>query len=157
MKKLLFTAIAATATATVSYGQGDVFVDNTANTGVYSGAGGTALNPVYSAAVTQNGLIFTTDVAAQQGGGSALIGVDFSFALYAGATQAALQTAITAGTPLDSATGASTVGVNAVYGGVQDTGGFPFVVPGAAAGSTVYLDLVVWEGTTYTTDRKSVV
>jgi hypothetical protein len=150
MKQLLITAFAAAAAASV-YGQGILYVNNTGNTGVYGGAGGSASNPTYSAAVTQNGLIFTTDTTEQagnfpgQGGaaGSTLIGEDFSWALYGGTTSSGL-------TLLGSQTGSAIVGDNANWGQVADLADL-FTVAGSTTGSTVYLELYVWEGSTYST------
>jgi hypothetical protein len=152
MEKILLTAVSAAAVAAVSHGQGTIYIDNTINTGVYQGSGGTVANPVYSSAVTQNGLIFTLDPAEQEqnflGGraGSILMGDDFCWALYAGATAAATEVALFTGTPLASNTGAGITGDNATYGGVQDQTGDFYRVLGSMAGSTVYLDLQVWEG-----------
>jgi hypothetical protein len=146
MKKLLVTAIAATAAA-VTYGQGTIFINNYDNTGVFNGAGGSAANPVYSAAVTQNGLIFTTDATEQQGSGSTLIAQDFSWALYGGATDSS-----SALTLLASETGSGIAGDNTSVGYGQLFGAATAVsVPGTAASSTVYLELYVWEGSTFTT------
>ena len=150
MKKLAFTAIAATVAA-VTYGQGTIYVDNSANTGVYNGNGGSAANPTYSAAVTQNGLIFTTDTTAQAGtlggtSGSTLIGQDFSWALYGGTTDSS-----SALTLIATQTGSATSGDNASWGEIQDQTGAFYSVPGSTAGATVYLELYVWEGTSYTT------
>lgn len=155
MKKLFFTTIVAAATA-VSHGQGSIFVDNSGNTGVYDGAGGTVANPVYSPLVTANGLIFTTDPTEQEqnlGGraGSMLIGVDFSWAIYGGATEAAVLAAIQSGTPLASNTGSGIVGDNPQFGVVEGQPPVPILVPGSTAGGYVYLDLFVWEGSTYPT------
>jgi uncharacterized membrane protein len=148
MKQLLITALAATAAAAV-YGQGTIFVDNTANTGVYNGNGGTTANPVYSALVTQNGLIFTTDpteteAAVTKSGSSTLIGDDFSWALYGGSSASSLSL-------IASQTGSSISGDNYFYGEIQDQNGSSFQVPGVAVGATAYLELYVWEGNTYST------
>jgi hypothetical protein len=94
MKKLLLTAVVASAAA-ISYGQGTILINNLQNTGVYNGNGGTTANPVYSALVTQNGLILTTDPTETQAavsgkGSSALIGDDFSWALYGGSSASTL-------------------------------------------------------------------
>ena len=115
MKKLLLTAIAASAAA-VTYGQGTIFINNLDNTGVVGGNGGTVANPTYSAAVTSNGLIFTADTTSQAGNlggtaGSTLIGNDFSWALYGGATDSS-----SALTLLASATGSAITGDNANWG-----------------------------------------
>jgi hypothetical protein len=145
MKKLLLTAIAASVAA-VTYGQGTIFIYNVDNTGVYNGNGGSTANPVYSGSVTQNGLIFTTDSTEQAGGGSTLIGNDFSWALYGGAT------ATTATTLLASETGSAITGDNtsANYGNLY-YGANAVSVPGTTAAGTVYLELFVWEGSTFIT------
>lgn len=148
MKKLLLTAIAASAAA-VTYGQGTIFINNLDNTGVVGGNGGTVANPTYSAAVTSNGLIFTADTTSQAGNlggtaGSTLIGNDFSWALYGGATDSS-----SALTLLASATGSAITGDNANWG--QFLGESTQVaVTGTTASSTVYLELYVWEGNTFT-------
>jgi hypothetical protein len=149
MKKLLLTAIAASVAA-VTYGQGTIFIYNYDNTGVANGAGGTTANPTYSAAVTSNGLIFTTDTTAQAGtlggtAGSTLIGQDFSWALYGGATASSSALTLVA-----SETGSDTAGDNINWGQFQGLAQ-TYTVAGTTASSTVYLELYVWEGTTFTT------
>jgi hypothetical protein len=150
MKQLILTTLAVAAAAS-AFGQGEVLVNNTDNNGLYGGAGGSAANPSYSAAVTQNGLIFTTDTTEQagnftsQGGpvGSTLIGEDFSWALYGGTSSSSLSLLV-------SQTGTAIVGDNANWGNVADTADIASI-PGSTSGSTVYLELYVWEGSTYTT------
>jgi hypothetical protein len=148
MKQLLITALAVTAAAVTSYGQGTIFINNLSNTGIYNGNGGTVANPVYSALVTQNGLIFTTDAtetqAAVSGSGtSALMGDDFSWALYGGSSASSL-------TLLASETGSATTGDNEFWGQVYG-GANQVSVTGTTANSTVYLELYVWEGSTFST------
>jgi hypothetical protein len=149
MKKLLLTAIAASAAA-VTYGQGTIVVNNYDNTGVYNGNGGSTANPTFSSAVTQNGLIFTTDVSSQEGtlggtAGSTLLGADFSWALYGGATDSS-----SALTLITSETGSAITGDNINWGQLQ--GGANAVnITGTTASSTVYLELFVWEGNTFST------
>ncbi|MDR3434490.1 MAG: PEP-CTERM sorting domain-containing protein [Rouxiella aceris] len=147
MKQLLITALAVTAAAVTSYGQGTIFINNLNNTGVYNGNGGTVANPVFSSLVTQNGLIFTTDSteAYQFSGGSGLIADDFSWALYGGASANSL-------TLITSETGSQIAGDNSnVNYGDFTEGGDTFSVAGTTASSTVYLELYVWEGNTYST------
>ena len=145
MKPLMVIAFATTLTA-ASYGQGTIALNNYDNTGVYEGAGGSVTNPVYSANVTANGLIFTTDPTEQAGNlggeaGSMLIGDDFSWALYGGSSSYTL-------TLLASCTGSQIVGDNLNYGCFYEaTSGV--AVPGSVAEATVYLELYVWEGNTY--------
>lgn len=156
MKKTLIAAMVSASTA-IGQGQGTIYVDNLANTGIYNGAGGTVANPFYSDAVTQNGLIFTTDPAAQAGNipggpaGSMLIGVDFSWVLYGGATAYAAQMDIQSGIPLASETGSQITGDNPFWGQVQNQSYTLITVPGSTAGKTVYLDLQIWEGATFPT------
>ena len=101
---------------------------------------------MYSSGVTANGLIFTLDPVAQAqsfNGGptpSALIGEDFNWALYGGAT------AGTATTFIDGETGAQTANINLNWGMIDEQSGISFSVPGTTDGTTVYLDLYVWEG-----------
>jgi hypothetical protein len=141
MKKLVLAAIAATAAA-ATYGQGVIYINNLANTGVYNGNGGSTANPVYSAAVTQNGLIFTTDTTEQQGGGSTLLGQDFSWALYGGASASSLSL-------IASATTASEIsGDNYNYGQILGSS-VGATVASSTPGGTIYLDLYVWEGSSY--------
>jgi hypothetical protein len=126
-------------------------LNNLANTGVFGGAGGSIATPVFSTGVTQNGLIFTADPAAQEqnNGGTAgltLIGVDFSWALYGGATAATATD--TTGSLVASETGTAIVGDNANWG--QFAGPATAAsVAGTTASGTVYLDLYVWEGNTF--------
>lgn len=148
MKKLLLTAVVASVAA-VTYGQGTIFIYNYDNTGVSGGNGGTTANPTFSSAVTQNGLIFTTDTASQAGNlggtaGSTLIGDDFSWALYGGATASSSALTLVA-----SETGSAITGDNINWGqfeGLAQT----YTVAGTTASSTVYLELYVWEGNTFT-------
>jgi hypothetical protein len=156
MKKLLLASIATMVSLAISYGQGTILINNFQNSGVQGGNGGTVANPVYSSLVTANGLLFTTDPAAQeqnQGGtaGSTLMGEDFSWALYGGATAAEAAADVASGVPLDSKTGGSITGDNAVWGCVSDSSGATFFVPGITACATVYLDLQIWEGNTFST------
>jgi hypothetical protein len=116
---------------------------------VYNGSGGTVANPVFSTGVTQNGLIYTTDPAAMAGNlggpaGSALIGLDFSWALLGGATPDS------ATTLLASYTGTQINGDNFNWGQLEGPS-YQTSIPGTSVNATVYLDLLVWEGATYST------
>ena len=136
------------ATAVAGYGQGTIYIANIENTGVYDGNGGSVTNPVYSYAVSQNGLIFTADPTEQAGNlggpaGSQLIGDDFSWALYGGSS------AISVNTLIASEAGSQIKGDNVFWGELYG-GNSPVQVPGTLPNSTVYLELFVWEGDTYT-------
>src|SRR5215469_3260140 len=98
MKKLVISTLLASGMAVAAFGQATVFLDTQNNTGVFGGAGGTPFlystygDPVYSPAVTQNGLIFTTDPLAQAGylgfasTDSQMLGIDVNVTLWGGAT-----------------------------------------------------------------------
>jgi hypothetical protein len=133
------------------YAQGVIFIDSTANTGVQGVNGGTAFDgsstsPTYSALVTANGMIFTTDTAAQwqnNGGpsGSQLIGQDFNFALYYGTTSGNATTLVT------SLIGSGNItGDNVNWGQIQLPSAASQSLTGTTAGSPVFLDLQIWEG-----------
>jgi hypothetical protein len=145
MKKILAASGVVFALATISsFAQGTINVNNLSNTGVFNGNGGTTASPVYSALVTQNGLFFTTDptaTAAANGSVSqgALMGVDFNFAIYGGATAGTATTLIT------GLNGGAIAGDNFNYGQLQGPSG-TFQVSGTTASSTVYLNIFAWEG-----------
>jgi hypothetical protein len=148
MKKTTLLALAMAGFAVGSYGQGTIFINNLANTGVFGGNGGTVADPVYSALVTQNGLIFTTDPTEQEGStggtaGSTLIGDDFSWELLGGASASSLSA-------VASFTGGQIVGDNQNYGQFQGPSAGEDV-PGTTASSTVFLELLVWEGNSFST------
>lgn len=134
-----------------SHGAGTIFINNLHNTGVYNGAGGvpfTGNNPgtVYSSLVTSNGLIFTPDIYAQAGNlggpaGSQLIGLDFNFSLYGGATAGTVNTLILS---LVGTNGAA-AGDNVNWGQFS-AGGTSYNVPGTTGAGLGFLDLQVWEG-----------
>jgi hypothetical protein len=154
MNKKTIATIVATSLSLGVFAQGTILLDNTANTGVFGGNGGTAYNAnnnntgtVYSSAVTQNGLIFTTDATASGtavGGpaGSQLIGVDFNYTFLAGSSAGNVSTVIS------GTTGTPTAGINATYGGIQLPSGSPFTLTsaGIASGGTGFFELQVWEG-----------
>jgi len=159
MKKTIVTMLAASLSLGV-FAQGTIFVDNTANTGVFGGFGGTAFTgansgTVYSAGVTQNGLIFTLDTLAQaqnNGGpaGSQLMGVNFSYALFAGGTAGTVNTLVSTVTGSAINNGS---GVNATYGGIQNPSGSSIDLTSAGIGSTAtgFFRLQIWEGSTFST------
>jgi hypothetical protein len=154
MKKIVSTTFFGLACAMGVFAQGTILLDNTANTGVFGGFGGVAYDAannnggtVYSASVTKNGLIFTTDPAAAGtvvGGpaGSQLIGVDYNYAFFAGSSAGTVTTLIS------GTTGNPTSGINATYGGIQLPSGTPFTLTaaGIASGGTGFFLLQVWEG-----------
>jgi len=153
MKKLILSVSLVAGVSLITHAQGTIAANNLANTGSFNGQSfnpnsGTG-NPVYSSTVTSGGLIFTLDPAAQAGNngyGSAnsqMLGQDVSWALYGGATAGA------ATTLLASLTGSGITGDNANWGQITDGTGAAIGVPGTAAGATVYLDLYVWEGNTF--------
>jgi len=146
MKKIIFLAMSVAGLTASSFGQGTIFINNLNNTGVFGGNGGTTANPTYSSSVTQNGLIFTLDVASQAGtlggpAGSDLIGADFSWALLGGSSASSL-------TAIASFTGSQISGDNANWGQLQGPGQAASIA-GTTAGATVYLELEVWEGSAY--------
>ena len=137
------------------HGQGTIFVFNFQNTGVFNGSGGTPFvggtngDPVFSSGVTSNGLVFTLDPSAQAGhlgyhAGSQMMGLDFSFQLYGGPTPTQ------ATTLFYSLTGSAIAGDNANWGQFTGTNR-ALNVPGTTASTTVYLDLKMWEGSTFNT------
>ncbi|MGA2244232.1 MAG: hypothetical protein ABSH48_04450 [Verrucomicrobiota bacterium] len=145
MKKLRLIAIAATTVAAISHGQGTIVVNNLENTGFQPGGADPGFPPVYSASVTANGLVFTEDPAAQAGNlgdpaGGALMGLDFSWALYGGASPDASMTLLASAT-----TPAEIAGDNVNWGGLWGSANAVSVL-GSVPNSTVYLDLYVWEG-----------
>ena len=152
MKKLILTTLLVTGAALGASAQGTIFINNLKNTGVFGGNGGTPFNgtsgnPVYSSLVTSNGLIFTLDTTAQAGhlgytAGSQMIGTDFNFALYGGATSGGASNLILSLT----GTNAAAAGDNANWGELSGPGAQQNV-PGTTATSPVFLDLQVWEGT----------
>jgi hypothetical protein len=154
MKKItIIGALALTVASLSVYGQGTILVDNSANTGAFGGQSfnGTTGDPVYSATVTANGLIFTTDTADQAGhngyasADSTMMGADFSWALFGGATSG------TATTFIVGDTGGAITGDNVNWGDIQLQSGTGQNVSGTTAGNAVFLDLQVWEGSTFST------
>src|SRR5215469_5487468 len=150
MKKLIISTIVASGMAVAAFGQGTVFLDNQANTGVFGGAGGTPFNgtsgdPVYSSLVTKNGLIFTPDPSAQAGHlgytstDSQMLGIDVNVAVWGGAS------ATTATNLIASLTGSAITGDNANWGQLLISGS-QSAIPGSTAGATIYLDVQAWEG-----------
>jgi hypothetical protein len=157
MKKMtIIGAVLMTAVSLSVYGQGFVQIDNTANTGAFGGQSfnGTTGDPVYSASVTANGLIFTLDTAAQAGhngyasADSTMLGADVSWALYGGATAGTVTSLIASDTGSQINTPSDD---NVNWGQIAYQTGLGQPVPGTAAGATVFLDLQVWEGSTYST------
>jgi hypothetical protein len=151
MKTFMVTLLVVAAAGVPGHGQGTIYINNTSNTGVYDGAGGTTANPVYSYLVKMNGLIFTWDPAEQAGNlggpaGSQLMGDDFSWALYGGST------AVSVNTLIASETGSQIVGDNQyVWWGQFEGNPNEVSIPGTQADSTVYLELYAWEGDTFPT------
>lgn len=153
MKKTILSAIIIAGLTASVYGQGTVLANNQNNTGTYNGNGGQAFNPgtevgspTYSSLVTSNGLFFTLDTAAQAGhngytAGSQMMGADFSFALFGGAT------ALTATNPVTSLTGGAIAGDNGNWGQLIVSGSQ--TVPNTSAASLLYLNIFVWEGSTF--------
>jgi len=137
--------------------QAVIQADNENNTGLFGGAGGVAGNEAYSTLVTQNGLIFTTDPAAQfgtagNGGpvGNQKLGVDSSFVLVGGTTAASVAS-ITGGNTVLSWTGANVPGDNSNWGVLRGNVGVGNAVPGTTLAGTYFFNLFVWEGNTFQT------
>jgi hypothetical protein len=158
MKTMLTTIGVALSFSVGAYAQGVVKADNTANTGVYGGFGGTAFDgsstsPTYDALVTQNGLIFTSDTAAQWGNnsgpaGSQLLGVDSSFVLVGGTSSASVASIVTGagGNIVLSVTGNAITGDNVNWGQLQANAGIGNLVPGVTVSGPAFFNLFVWEG-----------
>jgi len=153
--KSIIVAGAAVALAASSYGQGTVYLNNGQNTGVLNGNGGVAFTgdnsgTVFSSLVTSNGLVFTTDTSEQAGNlggptGSALIGENFSFAIYGSLTSGGTFSL------LDSVTGSAInngSGTNPNWGELADPSGASYGV-GSGTPTVVYLEVYAWEGSTY--------
>jgi len=139
------------------FAQASILADNTSNSGLFGGAGGVAGNETYSTLVTQNGLIFTTDPAAQFGtagnggpAGNQKLGVDSSFVLVGGSSAAAVAS-ITGGNTVLSWTGASVTGDNLNWGQLVGNSGTGNAIPGSTLAGTYFFNLFVWEGNTFQT------
>jgi len=142
MKKYIVSTLAVMALATASYGQGYVYLNNLANTGVQGGNGGTLSNPTYSANVTSNGLFFTTDATQDQGtvgAGQFLMGEDFSYILEGSTTGTAGSFSVIA----SATTTGEISGDNPAYGQLQGPGASEAV--GSGAVNPVYLEIYAWE------------
>ena len=153
MKKLILTTLLVTGASLGAFAQGTIFANNLKNTGVYGGAGGTPFNgttgnPTYSSLVISNGLIFTSDPTAQAGNngysvsGSQMMGADFNWVLYGGATLTSATNSIVS----EIGTNGAAAGDNANWGQLSGPGAQQ-AIPGTTATSPVFLDLQIWEGT----------
>jgi hypothetical protein len=153
MKKVILSALVTIGFSAAVFAQGTVALNNLANTGVYNGNGGVAFNgingtTVYSSLVTSNGLIFTADTDNQWGnnGGpnaSKLVGIDMSYALFGASTAGGINTSLT---PV--ATGFVS-GDNLQWGEITITG--TITIPSTTAAIPLYVELLLWEGSTYST------
>lgn len=160
MKKTITLIAAIAASSAGVYAQGVVLADNTQNTGIYNSLGGTPFDgensPTYNAGVTQNGLIFTLDTAAQWGNnggpsGSQLLGTDSSFVLVGGTSAASVASIVTGGSGnvVLSWTGANIVGDNFNWGSLTGNTGNGNLVPGVTVSGTAYFNWFIWEGNSY--------
>jgi hypothetical protein len=141
MKKTILSALLVTGLSVTVFGQGNIAVNNLANTG-----GGSKSTAVYSALVTSGGLIFTADTGSQakNNGGNATTAEwnDIGFMLYGGATAGTVNNLL-----ITVAANANTVngGSDDSFGDGTFSGNANFGVPGSSANATVFLNLFVWE------------